>query len=76
MKKILLYLINNLFLVIFNKFLKVDLKVLLSFYEYKFSKILFLKSIKIPFINIDTHPWGNVGDLKSNKKNESRKVIA
>lgn len=68
MKKILLYLINNLFLVVFNKIFKVDLKVLLSFYEYKFSRILFLKSIKMPFINIDTHPWGNIGNLKSNKK--------
>ena len=40
----------------------------MSFYEYNFLRILFLRSIKIPFINIDAHAWGNIGNLKSNKK--------
>lgn len=68
MKKNLLNLINNFLAVIFNKFLKIDLNIVLSFYEYNFRRILLLRSIKIPFINIDLHPWGNIGNLKSGKK--------
>ena len=67
-KNFILYLFYHFLSPIFNKFLKIDLKALISFCEFKFLRIIFLNRIEMPFINIDMHPWGNVGDLSFNKR--------
>ncbi|NBZ97767.1 MAG: hypothetical protein EBS46_03195 [Proteobacteria bacterium] len=67
-KNFILYLFYHFLSPIFNKFLKIDLKALISFCEFKFLRIIFLNRIEMPFINIDMHPWGNVGDLNFNKR--------